>query len=233
MPILLFANQKGGVGKSTLAILYANHLASISKDTSVLVIDIDFQKSIQRLRDEDLNLFNKDSVGYEVESYSINSYEQSIILMENARKYTDKHPNSVIIIDFPGQINENIGKCIHGADYIICPFRYDPIVMSSTSMFISIVYNVKKEKSQGSLLFVPNRIKRNEGTIKEREIKKETNRILSKYGTVLPQITDCVDLGRLSTLYNSKRQVEVTKSCFECLDKIILPDLFNKKKIIF
>ena len=229
MPILLFANQKGGVGKSTLAVLYANHLSEVNKNIKVLIADIDFQKSIKRLRDEDMSLYDSKeiNVGYEIDSFNVNTYEQSLTLMETATKYVGENPNSVVIIDFPGQINENIGVCIHSADYIICPLRYDPIVMSSTSMFISIVNKVKMEKSRDSLLFVPNRIKRNEGTVKERMVKKETNRILSQYGTVLPQVTDCVDIGRLSTIYNTKRKVEVTNECFENLDAIILPEIFK------
>lgn len=229
MPILLFANQKGGVGKSTLAVLYANHLATTEKGLKVLILDIDFQKSIKRLRDEDLSLYsgNTDIVRYEIDSYSLDSYEQTIKLIKYTREYCAQDPSSVVIIDFPGQINENIGMYIDAADYIICPLRYDPITMSSTSMFINIVKTVKKENTQKTLLFVPNRIKRNEGTVKERMIKKETNSILSRYGLVLPNVMDCVDIGRLSTVYSTKRQVEVTQECFDFLDRVVLPDIFN------
>ena len=41
---IVFANQKGGVGKSTLCILFANYLAW--KGKSVCIIDTDLQKTI-------------------------------------------------------------------------------------------------------------------------------------------------------------------------------------------
>ena len=45
---VVFANQKGGVGKSTLCILFANYLASKGKD--VCIIDTDLQKSLTTYR---------------------------------------------------------------------------------------------------------------------------------------------------------------------------------------
>ena len=51
---VVFANQKGGVGKSTLCILFANYLAA--KGKSVCIIDTDLQKTIlmQRRKDKEL-----------------------------------------------------------------------------------------------------------------------------------------------------------------------------------
>ena len=51
---VVFANQKGGVGKSTLCILFANYLASKGKD--VCIIDTDLQKTILMQRQKDAQL---------------------------------------------------------------------------------------------------------------------------------------------------------------------------------
>lgn len=43
--IILFANQKGGVGKSTLSVLFSNYL-TLAKNKPVKVYDMDFQRSL-------------------------------------------------------------------------------------------------------------------------------------------------------------------------------------------
>ena len=43
---VLFGNQKGGVGKSTLCILLANYLSLIRKE-ECLILDLEFQSSIR------------------------------------------------------------------------------------------------------------------------------------------------------------------------------------------
>ena len=53
--IIVFANQKGGVGKSTLCILLANYLAYWKKD--VCIIDTDLQQSATLQREQDKQTF--------------------------------------------------------------------------------------------------------------------------------------------------------------------------------
>ena len=43
--IILFANQKGGVGKSTLSVLFSNYL-TLAKNRPVKVYNMDFQRSL-------------------------------------------------------------------------------------------------------------------------------------------------------------------------------------------
>ena len=53
--IIVFANQKGGVGKSTLCILLANYLTYWKKD--VCIIDTDIQQSATLQREQDKQTF--------------------------------------------------------------------------------------------------------------------------------------------------------------------------------
>ncbi|MBQ6746979.1 MAG: AAA family ATPase [Bacteroidaceae bacterium] len=224
MPILIFANQKGGVGKSTIATLYANHLSEEMKDVNVLVVDVDFQKSIKRLRNEDLNMYrpSPEDIGYEIEDFNLDTEEKAKKLIHYTKKLCDERPNTVVIFDFPGRIPEEIlGRIIYYADYIVCPIQYEEIVMSSTSILISLIHGIKGNTTRKTMLFVPNRISTNEGTVKEKQERVKTNKILANFGTILPSIPKCVDLGRLCTLKSTKRQIEVTKKCFEELDKAI------------
>ena len=57
---IVFGNQKGGVGKTTLAILFANYLAE--KNKKVIAIEMDVQKSIAQTRRYELELDRKSVV---------------------------------------------------------------------------------------------------------------------------------------------------------------------------
>ena len=46
--IILFGNQKGGCGKTTNCIQFANYL--VEKGKEVLVLDLDFQRSLSDRR---------------------------------------------------------------------------------------------------------------------------------------------------------------------------------------
>ena len=61
---IVLGNQKGGVGKSTLCVMLANYLTLIKKK-EVLIMDMDFQKTIEEHRIGDNVLFN-DEMPYEI-----------------------------------------------------------------------------------------------------------------------------------------------------------------------
>ena len=56
--IIVFANQKGGVGKSTLCILLADYLTYWKKD--VCIIDTDLQQSATLQREQDRQTFEEE-----------------------------------------------------------------------------------------------------------------------------------------------------------------------------
>ena len=53
--IVTFANQKGGVGKTTLCLAFANYL--LTKGVHVAIVDCDFQQSIAKCRAADMMQF--------------------------------------------------------------------------------------------------------------------------------------------------------------------------------
>ena len=68
--IITFANQKGGVGKTTLCVTFANFL--VTKGLRVVVIDCDFQHSIMKCRNADLKKYGEQEMPYEVWAYDAN-----------------------------------------------------------------------------------------------------------------------------------------------------------------
>ena len=74
--ILTFATQKGGVGKTTLAIAFANYL-SLVKNKQVKVFDFDFQRSFFQKWEEDKALPLPEL--YEVEVIGDPSQQESLL----------------------------------------------------------------------------------------------------------------------------------------------------------
>src|SRR5690606_1425642 len=95
--IILFANQKGGVGKSTLAVLFSNYL-SLAKNKAVTVYDMDFQRS----------LYNKAQAARILENtplYDVRASELSqfgFIYQVN-----EKEQDHVHIIDLAGKMDDD------------------------------------------------------------------------------------------------------------------------------
>ena len=79
--IIVFANQKGGVGKSTLCILLADYLTYWKKD--VCIIDTDLQQSATLQREQDRQTFEEEEP-YNIQSFEVSDPKTMQMLMENA-----------------------------------------------------------------------------------------------------------------------------------------------------
>ncbi len=79
---IVFANQKGGVGKSTLCMLFANYLAFKRKD--VCIIDTDLQKTILMQRRKDSTVFGDQEEPYSIQDFDIDDPTAVQQLMESA-----------------------------------------------------------------------------------------------------------------------------------------------------
>ena len=78
--IVTFANQKGGVGKTSLCVTFANYL--VTKGVRVVVIDCDFQHSIMKCRKSDIKRYGEELIPYEVWSYEVNDNNAMTSLVE-------------------------------------------------------------------------------------------------------------------------------------------------------
>lgn len=79
---IVFANQKGGVGKSTLCILFANYLAAKGRD--VCIIDTDLQKTILMQRRKDKLIYEGEEEPYNVQDFDVTDVETMQSLVDSA-----------------------------------------------------------------------------------------------------------------------------------------------------
>ena len=79
--IITFANQKGGVGKTTLCALFASYL--VGKGHSVAVFDTDPQQSIVKKRASDTATYTGAVLPYIVYPFSLTNEQALLSLIGN------------------------------------------------------------------------------------------------------------------------------------------------------
>jgi chromosome partitioning protein len=197
---VVFANEKGGVGKSTLCALFANYL--VNKGNKVNVIDLDHQTTLFTMRKQDSEVFDN-PFPYSVE------FIPSAELLNYLVKTKDE--NVINLYDTPANINdENILKLMFAADIIIIPFHYERTVLDSTALLLN---GINALKSKAKLFFVPNKVKM---SINYASVEV-VNGIFGKKGTVTPIVSDRVDIMRYSTLEITKEQSNILQPAFDVI----------------
>ena len=151
---IVFANQKGGVGKSTLCMLFANYLAWKKQD--VCLIDTDLQKTIMMQRKKDREIYDDMEEPYTVQDFDVQDPELMQQLMESASQ-----TEGFVLFDSPGNVSEDgLVPMFTGADFIICPYEYEEKTLDSTGTFIQVINALRQTTPEmtARLFFVPNRI---------------------------------------------------------------------------
>lgn len=181
--IILVGNQKGGAGKSTLTVLFANYLAETQK-RKVTVLDMDYQQSIASKAEKAKVLDNEPL--YEV-------VPADIKLFPAMQRALSRKQQEIILIDLPGKMDDNgLIPIFAAASLVLCPFSYDEFSVDSTLLFAMVL---RKINSKAPMVFIPNRVK---NTVKY-ETKTEVEHVIQQFGSVTPVLSDRVDFQRINT----------------------------------
>ena len=208
---IVFANQKGGVGKSTLCMLFANYLAWKKQDACL--IDTDLQKTIMMQRKKDREIYDDMEEPYTVQDFDVQDPELMQQLMESASQ-----TEGFVLFDSPGNVSEDgLVPMFTGADFIICPYEYEEKTLDSTGTFIQVINALRQTTPEmtARLFFVPNRIDVRIGTADELRMWKQTDAIFKQLGAVTPRITARASLKRINTFEISASQRDAVKGAFD------------------
>lgn len=208
---IVFANQKGGVGKSTLCMLFANYLAWKKQD--VCLIDTDLQKTIMMQRKKDSEIYEDMEEPYTVQDFDVQDPELMQQLMESASQ-----TEGFVLFDSPGNVSEDgLVPMFTGADFIICPYEYEEKTLDSTGTFIQVINALRQTTPEmnARLFFVPNRIDVRIGTADELRMWKQTDAIFKQLGSVTPRITARASLKRINTFEITAPQRDAVKAAFD------------------
>lgn len=220
--LVTFANQKGGVGKTTLCVLFAHYL--VAKGVRVRVFDCDAQLSIYRRRMADVDRYGQDAVTFPVEKCRFDNLEQVRALLDEAFNNKDY---DVTLIDTPGNVTDkNTATLLTNSDILVIPFHYDKTTLSSTSLFIIGLEKHKRnlaKPTRTNLFLIPNLHDGRVGTRDELKLWDEARDTYSRYGTVTPKVSRKADMERYSTVMFFDQQAKLVIPVF---DKIYY-DMFD------
>ena len=184
--IILFANSKGGTGKSTLTVLFTQYLINyiLGKDIrmkkcSVMVVDADYrQKSINRLRMKDMEkLAERDDFEWNYQFYPLNgtdsnnnkdenmAFEELNQIIEVYHEQQNSGKVTHLIVDLPGTLSDLVISMINIADIIIIPFEPTEMELNATFDFLhelsAINAKMNNEFLTGRKLFmIPNKLQK-------------------------------------------------------------------------
>lgn len=215
LPIIVaFANQKGGVGKTTLCVCFANYLSA--KGLKVSIVDCDRQQSIARCRKRDLETHADVIPPYVVTGHRIIDRK---VMYDIIKDIYQNHTDEIVLIDCPGSMTEDwIIPLLCNTDVLVIPYHYDNITISSTSEFILFADRINKSAKKAnpmSLFLIPNLQDKRIGRKEEIERWEKIRRSYSEYGVVTPFIEVRASMLRISTVEELDSQSPVVKNAFD------------------
>ena len=183
---IIIANQKGGVGKSTVTTLLANYLV-LDKKASVVILDMDYQQTVFDRWQGDKEMYSNDPL-YEVMKMDLEEYPKFSKALEEVK--TEGH----ILLDTPGKLDDdNMLVILKEADLIICPFAYEKSIFESSLFFSKVAHHVNPNIK---IVYLPMRIK---GNVKY-ETENQVREALAAYGTIAPKVSERVALERIDSV---------------------------------
>ena len=147
--IIVFGNQKGGVGKTTITAMTATALSQDPFNYSVFVADVDRQQSLIRRRLGDIQESN------EIPPYPLEYKTVNQLINEIDELYSNY---DLIFIDAPGKLDrdispeaQEIAKVLLLADYLFIPVVPGNYAMDATIDFLKLALKIKANRLNRTL----------------------------------------------------------------------------------
>ncbi len=223
--IITFANQKGGVGKSTLCAIFATYLTG--KGHSVAIFDTDPQQSIVKKRASDMEVYAGCKVPYAVYSFGLNSEPALLSLIENIRGST--HFDFVLFDSAGSLTDQGLVALFANSDYVMTPFHYDDLTIPPTAALVAFIVTLRKKmgpEMTARHFLIPNLHIIGEGTAEEKERWAAAAKEFSKLATITPYITRRKKMERFSTMSEMDEQMLLVTPAFDA----VYDELVDTKK---
>jgi chromosome partitioning protein len=125
--IILCANQKGGVGKSSITCNFAAYLAQQGKD--VLIVDADRQPTSSKwIQERELNTLDLPVIHCAQRYGAINKTIKDF-----------SHRYEYVLVDVGGHLSEEMQSALLVADILLMPFRPSQPDLDTTEEMVSVI----------------------------------------------------------------------------------------------
>ena len=139
--IIVFANQKGGCGKTTTCVMFADQLVQKYQHRLVM-LDADPQRSIVKKQEQDLERWPLLKPLYQVVPCTQLNSERDTRDLIRAMRAEDFD----FVIDTPGSLTlQGLLPLVFEADAVIVPIQLEKTSINSTTSFIEMCAMVAKE----------------------------------------------------------------------------------------
>ena len=144
--IIMFGNQKGGVGKTQISIMTATALSQKPFNLKTCVIDLDNQKSVIRSRNYDLRAYQTAAAPFDVFDYELSDLQANITTIDKAY--------DIVIVDVAGKLDnkqpietQEIVKALMYVDVLFIPFVAGNFNLESTLDYFKFIKAVQLQRA--------------------------------------------------------------------------------------
>jgi cellulose biosynthesis protein BcsQ len=145
--IIMFGNQKGGVGKTLVSVMTATALGQAPFNLKVAIADLDDQKSVTYARDIDVQSYPEGTnLPFDVFSLSVPELQKKITQLDS--EY------DVLFIDVAGKLDVNVDvtqqeitKTMMYVDLLFVPFIAGSYVFTATYNYLAFAEQVKAARA--------------------------------------------------------------------------------------
>lgn len=188
--IILFGNQKGGVGKTTLTALCANALSAEPFKQRVFVVDIDPQQSLIRRRLADIQSAEV------IPPYPLEA--KTFVQLQKELPKIDQD-NDLVFIDAAGKLDaylptdqQEITKLLFYIDFLFVPIVPGNFSLDATLEYLKLALKIKAKRQERPLEIVTLVNMGEPRTIDDRELAEE----IAELKAIAPVITMDTPLNR-------------------------------------
>ncbi len=143
--VISFVNRKGGVGKSTMTILFSSALATWT-DLKVLVVDTDSQATVAKMSEEEADALNFDVVPFNFDESHTPIRDFLRLIEKKSREY------DVILIDTQGSFSDGqaTNTILSVSEICIIPIQATkPAVQSTMTTLVSLPEIAEARSEEG------------------------------------------------------------------------------------